>query len=94
MTKKFDRDAYLRTLSLVQQIKDEKERLYQERILNETIPEVKPSGWLTIKSLLVTALIVAIALIILVGSVVVIPTILVVLIGYLVFLAVRTSLIK
>ena len=52
--------------------------------LNKTNPV-----WTNTKSLLVAVLIVAVALVLLVGSVVVIPTILAILAVYLLFLAVR-----
>ena len=54
--------------------------------------EPKPSIWSNTKSILIAALIIAIAFILLIGSVVVIPTILVVAIIYLLFLAVRQAI--
>ena len=62
--------------------------LKESQKLQEDLNKTNPV-WSNTKSLLVAVLIVAVALVLLVGSVVVIPTILAILAVYLLFLAVR-----
>ncbi len=62
--------------------------LKESQKLQEDLNKTNPV-WTNTKSLLVAVLIVAVALVLLVGSVVVIPTILAILAVYLLFLAVR-----
>jgi hypothetical protein len=83
MTNKFDRDTYFRLLAAA-----EKAREYREN----QIPEVPPVKWLTVKSILITAVIVAIALTILLGSILILPIVVVAIIGYLIFLTVNVSI--
>ena len=62
--------------------------LKESQKLQEDLNKTNPV-WTNTKSLLVAVLIVAVALVLLVGSVVVIPTMLAILAVYLLFLAVR-----
>ena len=90
MNNKFDRDLYFQLLHATQKIRDQK-RIQSLRQMNEQIPEVNDK-WLTVKTILGIALVVALVLIILIGSAILIPIGLVVLIAYLLFLAVKTSI--
>ena len=90
MNNKFDRDLYFQLLHATQRIRDQK-RIEALREMNEQIPEAT-TKWLTVKSILITALLIAIVLIVLVGSVIIIPVALVILIAYLLFMAAKASI--
>lgn len=93
MNTKFDKDAYLRNVELVQKIRDERKREKAVYELNASIPDNNPQGFAgKIKAFFIAALIIAVALIILAGSVVIIPTILVMVMFYLLYYAVKLSI--
>jgi|LWDU01.1.fsa_nt_gi Flp pilus assembly protein TadB len=87
--KKFDREAYLKTIQLVKEAKEHNE---QHRRFNNINQEMPDSTGLNIKSILITSVIIAIALFVLVGTIILIPIVLVAILGYLVFLWCRTSI--
>ena len=85
--RKFDRDAYLKTIQLAQEIRDHNE---QHRRFNSINQEIPNSIGLNIKSILIAAFVIAVALFVLIGSIILIPLVLVATLGYLVFLWCRT----
>jgi len=85
---KFDREAYLKTVQLVKEIKDHNE---QHRQVNQTM-EIPDSIGLNIKSVLVASVIIALALFVLVGTIILIPLVLVAALGYIIFLWCRASI--
>ena len=85
--KKFDRDAYLKTMQLVKEVKEHNEQ--HRRFNNQEMPD---SIGLNIKSILIASVIIAIALFVLLGTIILIPVVLVAILGYLVFLWCRTSI--
>ena len=85
--RKFDRDAYLKTMQLAKEIRDHNE---QHRRFNSINQEIPNSIGLNIKSILIAAFVIAVALFVLIGSIILIPLVLVATLGYLVFLWCRT----
>ena len=86
---KFDKDTYLKTIQLAKEIRDHNE---QHRRFNSINQEIPNSIGLNIKSILIAALVIAIALFVLIGSIILIPLVLVATLGYLVFLWCKTSI--
>ena len=85
--RKFDRDAYLKTMQLAKEIRDHNE---QHRRFNSINQEIPNSIGLNIKSILIAAFVIAVALFVLIGCIILIPLVLVATLGYLVFLWCRT----
>jgi len=89
MTKQFDKEAYLKAIQLVKEIKEHNEQHRQVNELNNQIPE---STWVNIKSILLASIIIGLSLFVLVGSIVLLPIVLVGILGYGIFLWAKSSI--
>ena len=89
MTKQFDKEAYLKTIQLVKEIKEHNERHRQVNELNNQVPE---SPWVNAKSILLASVIIGLSLFVLVGSIVLLPIVLVGILGYGIFLWAKSSI--
>jgi small-conductance mechanosensitive channel len=89
MTKPFNRDTYFKTLKAIEEIKEHQKRQRKIDELNNQIPE---STWVNAKSILFASVIIGLSLFVLVGSIVLLPLVLAGILGYGIFLWVKSSI--
>ena len=90
MTKQFNRDTYFKTLKAVEEIKQHEERQRQFDKLNNQIPE--ETSWINAKSILLASVIIGLSVFVLLGSIILVPLVLIAVLGYGVFLFVKSSI--